>query len=87
MFNLDDLDQITSFGKALDAVLTLQPMYSSESTTEMKARGELVRRVIPQLIDKGFSNGSIVRPQAIEDLLIKGSVIKSGSQESKGLKS
>lgn len=73
MLNLDQLSNVTTLAQALAAVSLLQPLYTSANTLEMLARGQLIKRVIPQLLDQYLLAGAIALPPTLNDLRVKGS--------------
>jgi hypothetical protein len=70
MLDLNTVESISSLDLAFEAVGTFQKVYSSENTEEMKARGKLVRKIIPRIISNTIFNEL---QRSIQDLRITGS--------------
>lgn len=66
------VQQIEKLGEALVKVGILQPMYASIATEEMKARGEIIRKILPTLLMTALEEDSIKRPASIDDLNVEG---------------
>jgi hypothetical protein len=62
-----------SLQKAIEEVFPYQEKYSQSNTPEMKARGELIRFKIPQILEAAVQSGRISNSKVIPDLFIEGS--------------
>lgn len=58
---------------AIEQVFPFQEKYSQSNTPEMKARGELIRFRIPQLLETAAKSGLIPNFKVVPDLFIEGS--------------